>query len=163
MARDTDSLQHHEDRRAKMKADYKQETEKRAQAEAQQQVMDAERDRVTRESEIKYLEQQVGLVKSTDTRDMLLDRIRKMREPPPPEPEPPPLSPALQERLEQEQAAGRAAVARYEAETERNQEAQRAAEAEERKRLGTMDTVYIPNPDKSEQYPAVNATLGKKK
>lgn len=163
MARDTDSLQHHEDRRARMKAEYKQEVEKRAQVEAMEQAQQVDRDQTTRESEIKYLEQQVTLVQNIDSRDMLLERIRRMREPPPPPPGPPPRTKAQQEELEREQANGMAAVAKNKEAEERSQPAWREAEAEERKRLGTMETVHIPNPSQNEQFPASGATLGKVK
>jgi hypothetical protein len=164
MNKDTDSVQHHEDRRTKMRAEYKQEVEKRAQAEALQQSQQADRDQVTRESEIRYLEQQVGLVKAGDTREMLLDRIRQMREPPPPPPEIiGRVSEGQIKEFNAEQEAGRAAVAKAEAEYQRIQEGMRVAEAEELKRLGTMETVHHSNPGMDEQYPASGATLGKKK
>ena len=65
-----------------------------------------------------------GLPKEGETRDELIARIRKMRDEKPVEVETPTFrSPGLQKEFDAEQEAGRAAVAKAQAEMERNRAA----------------------------------------
>lgn len=74
------------------------------------------------------------LPKEGETRDQLLARIRKMREAPPPEKEAPIFrSEGLQKAFDEEQKAGREAVAKHEAEAKKYQELVSASEAGEKK------------------------------
>ena len=155
MAKKLDSFAHNEERREKMKAE----------AAAVEAPQENEREKTARERDIEFLEQQVSLVKQTDTRDVLLERIRRMREEKPQEYVPPPLSPAMQAKLEREQEDGRKAVAAVEAEQEANREIWRKQQEEERLRGNVPELVPLvyPNPTQDDQYPASNATLGKRK
>jgi hypothetical protein len=155
MAKKLDSLAHNEERRTKIKGE----------AAAVEAPQEHTREKTAREHDIEFLEQQVSLVKQTDTRDVLLERIRRMREEKPPVYEPPPLSPAMQAQLEREQAAGRAAVANNEAMEEANREISRKQQEEERlrNRVPELIPLIYPNPSQDEQYPASGATLGKTK
>jgi hypothetical protein len=87
-----------------------------------------------------------------------------MREDSKPKPiEYPPLTPEQQAQLDREQAAGRAAVARAQAELDANRERLQQQELEAKKHEGTMTPVHHPNPSQTEMFPASGATLGKKK
>jgi hypothetical protein len=165
MAKDKpDSVTHHEERHAKMQQEAAAQHRSDEEAEEKRELTQAERDRKTREAENQELAQYAGLVKENETREMLLDRIRKMRENPPKEPDPPTFrSDGLQKEFDAEQEAGRKAVAAAEQEQERNRELWRKHEAEERKRQGEMNPVHHPNPSQDDQYPASQATLGKRK
>jgi hypothetical protein len=57
----------------------------------------------------------VQRIEDIETREALLEHIRRMRAPPPAPPAPPPLSEAMRKRLEEEEAAGRAALAVHQA------------------------------------------------
>jgi hypothetical protein len=54
-------------------------------------------------------------IEDIPTREALLEHIRRMRAPPPEPPAPAPLTEAMRKRLEEEQAAGRAALAIHKA------------------------------------------------
>jgi DNA repair exonuclease SbcCD ATPase subunit len=158
---DSDSLKHNEQRVAQMRAMYKEQQEEVDKAEAERVAQQQERDQQAREREIEFLEVQKGLVREGETRDMLIERIRKMREFKPEEPRAMGRTPAQEEELKREQEAGRAAVARNEAEEEKMRKLRAKIEEEDRKRLGTMEPVYRPNHGQDVQAPAVGATLGK--
>lgn len=149
-----DSTKHNAERAASIKAeaDYNEEQQAKVRAEYKRQ-QDIGKQRV-KESEIQRLEQYSSLARDPLTRDMILDRIRKMREEKPVEPPwPPPMSEAQRKLLEGEQAAGRAAVAKYEAEMVKNREAAAQAEAEAKKSEGTMTQVFRENPSQDKEYP----------
>jgi hypothetical protein len=111
-----DSTVHHEKRKAKIKAENKQNA-----ADAKEAAEDKE------------IAGFKGLPQEGETREQLLDRIRKMRESPPKEPESaPPRSEGLQKAFEAEQKAGREAVAKATAELERNRALQQKAEEGEK-------------------------------
>jgi hypothetical protein len=57
----------------------------------------------------------VQRIEDIPTREALLEHIRRMRAPPPAPPVPPPLSDAARKRLEEEQEAGRRALAIHKA------------------------------------------------
>jgi hypothetical protein len=164
MARKPDSITHTEERRAKMQAESDEQKMEREEAEAERKDKQAVRDREAKEEQVEFLTKQASLVQAGDTRDHLLERIRAMRDEKPYEPPPPPpLSDFHREQLRLEQEAGAAGVKRAEAEVERNREIQRRAAEEQAKREGVMEVVRHPNPGQKEQFPAQNATLGKKK
>jgi hypothetical protein len=161
-----DSLTHHEDRRAKMQQEAAVQHQQDAEAETKRELTQADRERKMREAETQELAQQVALVKETDTREMLLERIRQQRAATPKEVEddqPGYRSEGMQKQFELEQETGRKAVAAEEARQEQQREIWRKQDEEERKRQGTMETVHHPNPGQDEQYPADKATLGKTK
>jgi uncharacterized protein YdiU (UPF0061 family) len=150
-----DSVEHNEERRTKMRDEA---AVQQAQADAARRASVLEQDareRTIRETENQELTQQVGLVKEGETREMLLERIRKLRAEMEPkiEDQPIPIPPEQQKRTEMEQQAGREAVARAEQEVERNRELWRKQEEEERARKGSMETMHHPNPAQNEQYP----------
>ena len=134
-------------------------------AEANRGEQQAANDRKADQAEREHLEKQVALVDQDDTRDMLLDRIREMRQDPGavPESSRPPLTAFQQQQLEIEQNAGREAVKKAEAIAEQYQEYKKQIEAETKAREGTMTEVHHPNPGMGEQFPAQKATLGKTK
>jgi hypothetical protein len=152
--RKTDSEVHHEDRRVKMEEEAAKNQQLAIDVMEKREAVAAERQRAAREAESQELTRQAGLIKPGETRDMLVERIRKLREqneakaveiPPPPRP------PDLQRQFELEQKAGREAIAKAEAEYERNRELRRKYEAEERAKAG--ETVYHANPGQNEVYP----------
>ena len=103
----TDSVAHHEDRHAKMKAESE--------------------DVATRQAEDQEIARSGVLVHADETREQLLERIRKMREIAQPMPTEVPRSEGQQKQFELEQQAGREAVAKAEKEMEVNR---KRAEAE---------------------------------
>jgi hypothetical protein len=99
----TDSVKHHEERKAKIEEENEQNKQ------VAQEVADNQ--------EIANFK---GFPVAGETRDQLLERIRKMREAPPKEPEPEPFrSEAMQKEFDAEQEAGKAAVAKAAAEAKR--------------------------------------------
>jgi predicted metal-dependent phosphotriesterase family hydrolase len=103
----TDSVAHHEERHAKMKAESE--------------------DVAQRQSEDQEIASSGVLVHVDETREQLLDRIRKMREIAHPSPAEIPLSEGQQKQLDAEQEAGRQAVAKAEKAAEANRKAIEAA------------------------------------
>ena len=164
MGKKPDSITHTEARRAKMEAESDEQTMEREEAEAVRKEKQVRRDALSREQEDQLLTQHAGLIQEGETREQLLDRIRQMRENPPVDPPPTRfMSDFQKEQLRIEQEAGAAAVKKAEEELERNREARRKAEQEQARREGEMNPVHHPNPGMNEQFPAQNATLGKKK
>lgn len=154
-----DSIIHHEERAAKLRAEAKEQAEQAEQVAQQHNAFQAERERVARNADADALEARVGLIRENETREMLMDRIRKMREL---DKKPEPVQelycpPTIRAQIELEQQAGREAVARAEVEQERMRQAR---EAEPSGQAFTVP-VHHPNPSQDEQYPAVKATLGK--
>lgn len=160
-----DSFDHNEERRALMQAEYAEAERLEREREERQKHELVERDRVTRESEVARLTDQANLLHDITTRDILLERIRKMRDEgkKPKEPEYPPLTPDQQAQLEREQAAGRAAVARAEALEAANRERWIREEAAERAKQAQLNPVVHPNPSQTDMYPTTGSTLGKRK
>jgi hypothetical protein len=156
-----DSIKHHEQRAAQLRAMYKEQQEEANRVEAERLAEEQARDQQARDREVEFLEVQVGLVRPGETRDMLLERIRKMREIKMEEPRYIGCTPEQEEQTKREQEAGRAAVAKAEAEEEKMRKLRAQIEEDERKRLGTMEPVYRPNHGQDVQAPAVGATLGK--
>jgi hypothetical protein len=159
----TDSVKHHEQRAAQLRAMYKQQEEEAKAAELQRVAEEQARNQQARDREVEFLEVQVGLVRPGETRDMLLERIRRMREIKEEAPVYIGRTPEQEEILKREQEAGRAAVAKAEAEEEKMRKLRAQTEEEDRKRLGTMEPVYHPNHGQDVQAPAIKATLGKTK
>lgn len=166
MANEFDSIKQREKIAADMVRNAKldmreQEEHKRLQDEHQ-----ARRDAEIRETEDKDI-QQIHKLSDIGTRDELLSRIREMREPPPSPPELPlghgRVSIRMIDEFNAEQEAGRAAVAKAEAELQRGREMRKRIEEEEKLRQGTMEPVFHPNPGQGEMFPSSGATLGKKK
>jgi hypothetical protein len=152
----TDSVTHHEERREKIRVEAAEQQQLAAKAEEQREHSRVEQSHATREAEDQELTRQVALIQHGETRDMLLERIRKLRElqkPAEEEEQPVVRPPELQKRFEAEQQAGREAVARFLADQERNRELQRKYEEEERLRQAPTETVYHPNPGQNEVYP----------
>lgn len=141
----TDSIEHHKERAAQIKEASKTKQEELTATEEKQKDIQADRDKAARQQEIDYLSVQAGIVREGETRDMLLERIRKLREVKVEEPKYIGRNEELQKQFEAEQAAGRAAVARAEAEEAKLREMRARIEEEDRKRLGTMEQVYRPN------------------
>lgn len=156
MIKKPDSVTHHEERHAKMREEAAEQQAAADEAKEHREHVRAEHEQTMREAETQELEQQAGLVKHGETREMLLERIRKLREEPPKEETFSSfMTPELQKRLEAEQQAGREAVARAEVELEKNRELWRKQEEEEKAkgREPTMETVHHPNPSQNEVFP----------
>jgi hypothetical protein len=164
MPKKMDSFTHNEERRALMQAEFADAERAQREIEEKQQLERVEREQVTRDSEVKRLTDEANLLHDITTRDILLERIRKMRdEGKPKEIEYLPLTPDQQARLDKEQADGRAAVARAEALEAANRERWTREEAAERARQATMNPVIHPNPSQTDMYPTTGATLGKRR
>jgi hypothetical protein len=98
----------------------------------------------------------VARIEDITTREAMLDHIRRMRAPPPAPPAPPPLTEAMQKRLEQEQAAGRAALAAHQAFAASHGLEMPGTE----KRKAEM---IHPNPAQQEPFLDTRATRGKRR
>jgi len=144
-----DSLRQQREERAALEARFAEQDREQAALNAKFKAEEDERRQKAHTTEIANLERYVGLARDQMTRDMLLERIRKMREDKPKEYEPPPLSQADKERLEREQKAGREALAMVQA------------------KMGIIPTptvpdatpVHHPNPSQDEIYPTIKSTL----
>jgi hypothetical protein len=159
-----DSITHTEERLAQLKEGSDQAVARQVEAEQKRKLEQDARDEASRLAEAQLLTDHIGLVQHGDTRELLLDRIREMREEKPPER--PPLGYASEDQkaqLAREQEAGRAAVAKAEADAEKNRLLREQAAAETRAREGGMSPVVHPNPGQKDQFPAEKATLGIKK
>jgi hypothetical protein len=159
MAKKPDSVTHHEERHAQMREEAGENQRLAAEAETKRELNQVEREQAAVEAETKELAQYASLAQHGETREMLLDRIRKMRamtEKPKEDDKPGFRSPQQQQQFEAEQEEGRRAVARAAAELEKNREIWRKQEEEERARKNapaTMETVHHPNPDQSQVFP----------
>jgi len=159
-----ESVNHTEGRHARLKAESERLAKEADLADANEAEKVAAQDRKASNSEERFLKEQAALLQPGETREMLLERVRQMREDRPAETYgPPPPSEYMKKQIEIEQEAGRQAVKAAEEEYERNKEAREAAAADIRKREGTMQEVHHPNPGMEEQFPANKATLGKTK
>ena len=155
-----DSITHHEERAAKMRAEAEAAARKAMAAEEDRRVQQTERNRVERHAQADELETRVGIIREGETREMLLDRIRKLREDVPAEPVYEYYSsPEQLAQLEREQKAGREAVAAAEAREAQYREARLKAEAEEQASKAVMVPVHHPNPGQNEIFPTVKSTL----
>lgn len=160
MPKDPDSVKHHDDRSAQMRAVARNEARQQAQELAQREEMQADRRAKAIDAEELRIS---GLPLSEVTREQLLQRIRAMRDEKVEVVREYYISPGQQAQLELEQKAGREAVERAEAQRKRYLEAQALVPVEQSPTEGTMVPVHHPNPSQTEQYPAIKATLGKTK
>lgn len=150
----TDSVQHHKDRSTRMKEEYARAQKVRAENEEKERLKREQQQVAVQQANEEFLLQHAGPISPGETRDNLLERIRKMREDAKPkEPVYPPLSEAQQAQLDAEQAAGRAAVAAAEAAQAANRERMRQQEEEARKHEHTMNSVYRPNEPEPKAFP----------
>lgn len=159
-----DSVTHHEERAAKMRAEAAENAAAAQQAEDEHREKRADKDAVARTEESNRLTKQANLLEEGETRDQLLDRIRKLRDEgskPVESTAPLGISPYQQSIREIEEEAGRQAVAKAEKMMAEGQKARELVEQERIKREGTMVEVHHPNPGQNEQFPAQKATLGK--
>lgn len=140
---------------AQMRAEAKETALTQQQAESQREFQSA----VQREQTIQEQEKRVtDLIPPGTTRDQLIERIREMRNAKIEVAHDYYISPEQQAQLDLEQATGRAAVAKAEAEAKRFADIRMLAE---RAAQGEMVPVHHPNPGMDEQYPAIKPTLGK--
>lgn len=159
-----DSITHLEERSAKIRTASQEAAHTAAHAEEDRVAQQAYRERASRLARADELEVQAGLIKENESREQLLDRIRKMREEKPPEiVHVPYRSPEQQKQFEAEQQAGRDAVARAEANAEYYRALREKIAEEERLSTAVMVPVHHPNPSQDEMFPAIKATLGVKK
>jgi len=115
-----ESVKHHEERKARIEAENTQNQQVSKELAENQEIANFK-----------------GLPQAGETREQLLDRIRKMRETPPPGPETQLFrSEGLQKEFDAEQKAGQEAVAKAEAERDRNHTAMAKAEAGEKNKAG---------------------------
>ena len=153
-----DSVIHHEERLATLREEsHLQELERLAQEEVRHRE-ELKRDLKAREEEANRLEL-ANLATNPDAREAIMDKIRAMRNEKPPEIVPMGRTPSMQAQFELEQAAGRAAVAKAEAEMAHNRELAAKVKAQEEARQAQLTPVYHPNPRQNEVFPASKATL----
>ena len=157
-----DSIVHHEERAAKIRAEAAELERKQAEMKEQVRISEEEQKQNTRVAEDKLLVQWAGPVSPTDTRDDLLNRIRAMRAQDV-APVIKPLGRVSKEQIEQfeaEQKAGREAVAKAEKQMEEARLAREKARAAEGKKTeGELVPVHHPNPGMDQVFPTVKATL----
>jgi hypothetical protein len=149
-----DSIKDMAARKAQIQAEAAEVERMQSEEEARQRQARIDRDLAASEAEARFLEHQVGLVHDGETREQLLDRVRKLRETPAaPAYVPPPPTAFQQEQINIEQEAGRQAVARAEKEQARVNELRKKAEEERLAREGEMHTLQHPNPGQNEKFP----------
>jgi len=153
-----ESIQHNEQIREEFRAIIEQQDREQAALNAKFKADEDARLRRARDTDIANLERYVGLATDQMTRDMLLDRIRKMREEKPKEYEPPPLSEADKERLAREQKAGREALAMVQAKMGIGVHSSPTAPETTTNEMVMTPAVH-PNPSQDEIYPTVESTL----
>lgn len=160
VAKALDSVKHLEERAASIKAEDDLNRQEQAAADKKQEADQVSRDQLARDQEIQQLEYRAGLVRDGETREMLLDRIRKMREIKVEEPRYIGRSAEMEEQYKREQEAGRAAVAAAQAQEDKMRELRaKAEEDDDHKQLGTVERVYQANPSQDEVFPTIKATL----
>jgi hypothetical protein len=157
MVKKPDSVTHHEERHAHMRDEAAAQQAMANEAEEKREAATVEREGYIREAEDQELTKQAGLMQHGETREMLLDRVRKMREEKPKEEERPVFRvESLQKEAEAEQEEGRKTLARIAAEMEKNREIGRKQEEEDRakkKDPGMTETVHHPNPSQDQVFP----------
>ena len=162
--RNTDSVDAMAERKAKIREESERIEREEAKAAERRQEVQAVQDLKADNAEVKFLKEQSALVSQDDTREMILDRIRQMRDDVPKgPPKPPPISEFMRQQIEIEQEAGRAAVKRAQEEMDRNRGIREQAARQQREYEGHMEPVHHPNPGQNEMFPASKATLGKPK
>ena len=125
------SIKHHEERQAKMKAEHAQNVEAQSSEGQRQKANQDVRDKEAKRLEDQELSQYAGIVHENETREMLLERVRKMREEPSGDPKPVGHVTEFQQSvIDAEQKAGAEAVAKAAAELEKGRAARQKAEAE---------------------------------
>lgn len=159
----TDSANHMSDRHARIKAESARLAAEAEAEDAKRNEQQAVRDMKADDEEAAALEKH-ALIATGETRDQLLERVRKLREDiPSVAVKPLGMSEFAKAQAEIEAKAGREAVAKAERlQAEAKEQRERVA-AEIRAREGSMETVHQPNPGMDEQFPAQGATLGKTK
>ena len=110
-------------------------------------------ERVKRQAEDQEVAQYAGPIGPDDTRETILEKIRKMREHPESSPPAGHISDYQKSVIEAEQKAGADAVKKAEAELEKNRKIREQAAEEQRKREGEMRTVVHPNPSQQDVFP----------
>jgi hypothetical protein len=161
MANKPDSVSHHEEQRKKMREGAAQQQETDAVAAEHQEDEQNKRQYKARQEEIERLTTHAGLVKQGETREMLYERIRKLRTPlKEPEDVPGHRTESAEKAFNAEVEAGRARVAQIAKEQEEHRERWRKEDEEQKKREGEMTPVYRPNLSQKEQHPP-KGTLNK--
>jgi chromatin segregation and condensation protein Rec8/ScpA/Scc1 (kleisin family) len=148
---ESDSLQQRGEDKAAFKAEFDRQDKEQEQVNAKFKAEEEERQSIAREQDISNLSRYADLARDPMTRDLILARIRRMREEKPKEIEPPPLSEYDRKRLEKEQAEGRAALARV--------QAAMTAHLPVVEEKPDTTPVHHPNPSQDEIYPTVKSTL----
>ena len=159
----TDSIISAEERSAKIKAESARLEKEEAEKEAKQKAYQNQQDDIGARARNADVDRAIASLSELETRDQLLTQIRTMREPLPETEYKPQLTERMQQELNAEQQAGRAAVERSMQALEHNRANAARIAAEERQRLGEMQPVHHPNPSMNEQFAASGATLGKRK
>jgi colicin import membrane protein len=152
---DTDSVRATQERADRLREQMAEQAREREAVEERRREREEAQEKTAREEEIEALERVSKLSKNVDSRDALLERIREMRKEVPAPPKPMPLTDAMRKRIEEEQEAGRRAVAFHQAEIDAAQARRREiAQAEAQAATEpTMTSVVTPNPGMKEQYP----------
>jgi hypothetical protein len=151
----TDSIQHNQDRADAIRTQMEKDVEEQERKNEQYREQEQKRQDAAREQEVGRLQDMATLTRDQMTRDMLLDRIRAMRNEKPPEYVPPQRTPEQQKLLEAEMQAGREAVAKAEAALQERREAMARMNVTQE----VVKTIQHPNPSQSEIFPTVKSTL----
>jgi len=152
-----DSIISAEERSKAIRAEAALREKEMAEAEEKRKELAAMRDEELRQVEEVNI-RQLASIAGIETRDHLLDHIRRMREEVPKEPTPPP-APIEPKVLTAEEKLGREMVARAEAQQQRAREMRRRIEEEERARAGSMSPVFQANPSQDQKFPVLKATI----
>jgi hypothetical protein len=155
----TESLKHHEERLEQMRSASLTRQQEMSVEEEKRKLVAAEHEQQAREDAIALTTQYGALADQPDTREMLLDHIRRLRNEKPPEIVPIGRNAAMQAQFEAEQEAGRRAVAKAEAEAELNRQRREQYEAAERAKTAQLTPVHRENPGQNEVFPTSKATL----
>jgi len=152
----TDSVANMQERRDKMRAEAAEQAKAREEAEQHRLQREAKANEQARKEEEAYIQNQNM---TPETREHLMARILAMRGQQPEPPKPPPMTERMKKQLEEEQEAGRQAVAKAEAQQQWARQARLKAQQEEAAKEGSMAPVVHPNPVVDEKFPVNKATI----
>src|SRR5215510_14326772 len=134
----TDSVVNAQERAEKMRAEAAEQAKAKEEAEQRRLEREAQANEKARKEEDAYVAQQLSLISDVETRETLHERIRAMRADAPEPPKPPPMTERMKKQLEEEQEAGRQAVAKAQAQQDWAQQARLKAQREEAAKEGQM-------------------------
>jgi len=152
----TDSVESLRERAEKIRAEAAEQAKAREEAEQRRLEREAKANEQARKEEEAYVQ---NAAMTVETREHLMARILAMRAQQPEPPKPPPMTERMKKQLEEEQEAGRQAVAKAQAQDEWARQVRLKAQQEDAAKEGSMAPVVHPNPSMDEKFPVNKATI----